>query len=75
MNGARIKNKWAVEGLSGESDGMASQSKGLAIHVNQEGKMKAGRFRNRQEGSLGCSSPGSVSIPGSVRIPGGKVNC
>lgn len=63
MSGARIKNKWAVEGLSGESDGMASQSKGLAIHVNQER-----RFRNRQEGSLGCSSPGSVSVPG------GKVN-
>lgn len=48
MNGARIKNKWAVEGLSGESDGMASQSKGLAIHVNQER-----RLRTRQEGVLG----------------------
>lgn len=68
INRARIKDKLAVEGLSRKSGGrIASQSKSLAISINQE-KMKVEIFRNREEGSLRCYSPRYFSRPG------GKVN-
>lgn len=44
-------------------DGIASQSKSLAISMNQE-KMKVELFRNREEGSLRCYSPRCFSRPG-----------
>lgn len=49
---------------------MASESMHLVPSVNQERKMKAGRFINTQEVGFGYSSP-----PSSVSRPGGRVNC
>lgn len=41
---------------------MTSQSKSLAISMSPERKMKAERFRNREEGNLRCySAPRSFS--------------
>lgn len=62
IQGARIKYKLAVRGVEWGVYGVASQSKSLAISMSPERKMKAERFRNREEGSLRCySAPRSFS--------------